>query len=142
VDFSRSLQAGLVGARIGPIVDGTRGTLSGEEKTRDALRVLRTQSVVYCQDQVRRIESTCQTRSKGIDRHLARAVEACQGLTPEECERLFTPYYTTKHHGTGLGLAIVQSVVSDHHGKIAVASDPGRGSTFTIELPLEQGDII
>jgi len=33
------------------------------------------------------------------------------GLTQEECERLFTPYYTTKQHGTGLGLAIVQSVV-------------------------------
>src|SRR5262249_839779 len=40
------------------------------------------------------------------------------GLTPEECARLFTPYYTTRQHGTGLGLAIVQSVVSDHHGKI------------------------
>jgi signal transduction histidine kinase len=63
-----------------------------------------------------------------------------QGLTPEECERLFTPYYTTKHHGTGLGLAIVQSVVSDHHGKISVVSEPGRGSTFMIELPLEQGE--
>ncbi len=65
-----------------------------------------------------------------------------QGLTPEECERLFTPYYTTKHHGTGLGLAIVQSVVSDHHGKISVVSEPGRGSTFMIELPLKQGDDI
>jgi signal transduction histidine kinase len=58
------------------------------------------------------------------------------GLTREECERLFTPYYTTKQHGTGLGLAIVQSVVSDHHGKITVESEPGRGSTFRIELPL------
>ena len=48
-----------------------------------------------------------------------------QGLTEEECARLFTPYYTTKQHGTGLGLAIVQSVVSDHHGKIAVVSQPG-----------------
>ena len=47
------------------------------------------------------------------------------GLTPEECERLFTPYYTTKRHGTGLGLAIVQSVVSDHGGTIAVESEPG-----------------
>ena len=57
-----------------------------------------------------------------------------EGLTPEECERLFTPYYTTKQHGTGLGLAIVQSVVSDHKGTITVRSQPGRGTTFRIEL--------
>ncbi len=56
------------------------------------------------------------------------------GLTPEECARLFTPYYTTKHHGTGLGLAIVQSVVSDHGGRIRVDSQPGRGATFRIDL--------
>ena len=58
-----------------------------------------------------------------------------QGLTEEECERLFTPYYTTKLHGTGPGLAIVQSVVADHKGKITVESEPGRGTTFRIELP-------
>jgi two-component system, NtrC family, nitrogen regulation sensor histidine kinase NtrY len=57
------------------------------------------------------------------------------GLTPEERDRLFTPYYTTKRHGTGLGLAIVQAVVSDHGGKISVESEPGRGSTFRIALP-------
>jgi two-component system nitrogen regulation sensor histidine kinase NtrY len=59
------------------------------------------------------------------------------GLTPEECERLFTPYYTTKQHGTGLGLAIVQSVVSDHRGTITVHSEPARGATFRIELRTE-----
>jgi signal transduction histidine kinase len=58
-----------------------------------------------------------------------------QGLSREECERLFTPYYTTKQHGTGLGLAIVQSVVSDHKGRIAVESEPGHGTTFRIALP-------
>jgi two-component system nitrogen regulation sensor histidine kinase NtrY len=57
------------------------------------------------------------------------------GLTPEECERIFTPYYTSKQQGTGLGLAIVQSVVSDHGGRIRVQSEPGRGTTFVIELP-------
>ncbi len=60
------------------------------------------------------------------------------GLTKEECERLFTPYYTTKQHGTGLGLAIVQSVVTDHHGKIAVESEPDRGTIFRIDLPVTQ----
>jgi len=58
-----------------------------------------------------------------------------EGLTPEERERLFTPYYTTKQNGTGLGLAIVQSVVSDHGGRISVESERGRGTTFRIELP-------
>jgi signal transduction histidine kinase len=57
------------------------------------------------------------------------------GLTPEERERIFTPYYTSKQHGTGLGLAIVQSIVSDHGGRISVESRPQRGSTFIIELP-------
>ena len=57
-----------------------------------------------------------------------------QGLTPEECERLFTPYYTTKTHGTGLGLAIVQSVVSDHKGRISVESEKGKGTTFRIDV--------
>src|SRR5215469_4204049 len=60
------------------------------------------------------------------------------GLTREECQRIFTPYYTSKQHGTGLGLAIAQSVVSDHGGRIRVQSEPGKGSTFVIELPRQQ----
>ena len=63
-----------------------------------------------------------------------------EGLTDEERERLFTPYYTTKQHGTGLGLAIVQSVVADHAGRVWVDSAPGRGSTFHLELPRAQAD--
>jgi len=70
-----------------------------------------------------------------VDRKVALEVsDTGAGLTPEECARLFTPYYTTKQHGTGLGLAIVQSVVSDHKGTITVRSEPGKGATFRIEL--------
>jgi signal transduction histidine kinase len=61
-----------------------------------------------------------------------------KGLTPEECSRLFTPYYTTKQQGTGLGLAIVQSIVSDHRGTISVTSEESHGTTFRIELPRRQ----
>ena len=60
------------------------------------------------------------------------------GLSPEECARLFTPYYTSKPHGTGLGLAVVQSIVSDHGGRISVNSQPGQGATFIIELPISR----
>jgi two-component system nitrogen regulation sensor histidine kinase NtrY len=59
------------------------------------------------------------------------------GLTPEESERLFTPYYTTKQHGTGLGLAIVQAVVADHGGRISVESETGVGTSFHIDLPIK-----
>ncbi len=59
------------------------------------------------------------------------------GLTKEECERLFTPYYTTKQYGTGLGLAIVQSVVSDHGGDISVESGKEKGTLFRIRMPRE-----
>jgi signal transduction histidine kinase len=67
-----------------------------------------------------------------------RVADTGEGITPEECERLFTPYYTTKEHGTGLGLAIVQSVVADHNGTIAVESLRGAGVTFVINLPRSQ----
>jgi len=66
---------------------------------------------------------------------LIEVADTGSGLTPEECARVFTPYYTSKQHGTGLGLAIVQSVVSDHGGRVRVQSQPGQGTTFVIELP-------
>lgn len=69
---------------------------------------------------------------------LAEVSDTGAGLTREECERLFTPYYTSKQHGTGLGLAIVQSVISDHQGKISVESEPGKGTKFRVRLPMGQ----
>jgi len=57
------------------------------------------------------------------------------GITPENFERLFETFFTTKKHGTGLGLSISRRMVEEHHGTIEVQSEPGRGSTFTIVLP-------
>ena len=77
---------------------------------------------------------TIAARPKGESVEI-RVSDTGEGLTPEECERLFTPYYTTKQHGTGLGLAIVQSIVADHAGTISVESRAGTGATFIITLP-------
>jgi signal transduction histidine kinase len=79
---------------------------------------------------------TIRTATLG-DRIEISVTDTGSGLTPEECGRLFTPYYTTKQHGTGLGLAIVQSVVSDHGGKISVESTKEKGTAFRIELPCD-----
>jgi two-component system nitrogen regulation sensor histidine kinase NtrY len=68
-----------------------------------------------------------------------RVADTGQGLTQEECQRLFTPYYTTKQHGTGLGLAIVQSVIADHAGTISVESCEGKGAIFVITLARAEG---
>jgi signal transduction histidine kinase len=79
---------------------------------------------------------TLRLRTHGEDGEVTIEVaDTGSGLTPDDCERVFTPYYTSKQHGTGLGLAIVQSVVSDHGGRIHVESQLGRGATFVIELP-------
>jgi two-component system, NtrC family, nitrogen regulation sensor histidine kinase NtrY len=67
-----------------------------------------------------------------------RVADTGKGITPEECERLFTPYYTTKQHGTGLGLAIVQSVIADHDGTISVENRADGGTVFIITLPRAQ----
>jgi two-component system, NtrC family, nitrogen regulation sensor histidine kinase NtrY len=72
---------------------------------------------------------------------LIEVADTGSGLTRDECARIFTPYYTSKQNGTGLGLAIVQSVVSDHGGRIRVQSEPGRGTTFVIELPKRSGPV-
>ncbi len=58
------------------------------------------------------------------------------GIAPENLVRIFEPDFTTKSDGMGLGLAIVENIITGHGGRITVDSEPGRGTTFTIDLPL------
>jgi two-component system NtrC family sensor kinase len=62
-----------------------------------------------------------------------------QGIPPEEIDRIFDPFFTTKEsgQGTGLGLSIAYGIVTTHRGTIFVQSEMGRGSTFTVRMPVE-----
>jgi PAS domain S-box-containing protein len=58
------------------------------------------------------------------------------GMDSETVEKLFTPFYSTKENGLGLGMALSSAIVQLHKGRIDVSSEKGRGTTFTVWLPL------
>jgi signal transduction histidine kinase len=58
-----------------------------------------------------------------------------RGMMPEEVERIFEHFYTTKEGGTGLGLSIVRRLIADFDGTVKVESEPGKGTRFIVALP-------
>ncbi len=61
-----------------------------------------------------------------------------RGIAPENLPNIFRPFFTTKGDGTGLGLSLARRIVEDHQGRIQVVSGLGRGTTFTVLLPIER----
>lgn len=59
-----------------------------------------------------------------------------KGITSEDIDKVFYPFFTTKEGGTGLGLSIVYRIIEEHNGTIRVDSKPGKGTTFELQLPL------
>ena len=67
-----------------------------------------------------------------------RIADTGTGIAPDSLARIFEPFYTTKPegNGTGLGLSITQGIVASHHGELTVDSVVGKGTSFTVRLPL------
>jgi two-component system NtrC family sensor kinase len=82
---------------------------------------------------------TIRTAAKPDDMIAVEVQDEGKGIPPEHLSKLFTPFFTTKPvgKGTGLGLAIIYGIVKMHRGQINVQSEVGRGTTFTISLPIK-----
>jgi signal transduction histidine kinase len=66
-------------------------------------------------------------------------VDTGSGISKENLVKIFNPLFSTKVKGTGLGLSVCQSLVEGHGGKIEVKSEVGKGTTFTVKLPVKRG---
>lgn len=84
-------------------------------------------------------EITISTDAPTADSVRIRIADTGKGIPPENINRLFEPFFTTKPvgKGTGLGLSISWGIIQKHHGSIEVASEVGKGTTFTITLPVD-----
>jgi two-component system sensor histidine kinase HydH len=79
---------------------------------------------------------TVKTRAEGGVAEIA-VIDRGVGIEPAQMKDIFNPFFTTKPEGVGLGLAIVAKIVDEHGGKIAVESEPGKGSIFVVSLPMD-----
>jgi two-component system, NtrC family, sensor histidine kinase HydH len=80
---------------------------------------------------------TVKTRTAGRTVEIA-VVDRGTGIEPRHLDTIFNPFFTTKPDGVGLGLAIVAKIVDEHGGKIAVESEPKKGSIFRVLLPMDR----
>lgn len=81
---------------------------------------------------------TLTVKAQVVDKELLLTIrDSGSGIPEEHLKKLFSPFFTTKTNGNGLGLAEVHKVVQAHGGEISVESETGKGSTFTIKLPLK-----
>jgi signal transduction histidine kinase len=58
-----------------------------------------------------------------------------RGIPPQQIANIFRPFFTTKGNGTGLGLSLARRIAEEHHGRIEVSSEVGKGSKFEVLLP-------
>lgn len=66
----------------------------------------------------------------------ADVVDTGEGMTPQVLENIFIPFYTTKPGGTGVGLAVSHQIIDEHKGQLKVKSEVGKGTTFSVYLPV------
>jgi len=124
-------QAIRKGVRFSATVEpGTTATLDREQMTQALLNLL--QNALDATETGGSIRLSGSTRA---GKTVITVSDTGSGIPREKLDAVFNLYYTTKDNGTGMGLPITQQIVSQHGGRITVASAPGKGSEFTITIP-------
>jgi signal transduction histidine kinase len=81
---------------------------------------------------------TVSTQYRHLDRmNIIKIDDTGRGIPKEHLDKIFDPFFTTRENGTGLGLSITHSIIEQHDGRIIVDSTPGKGTCFTIMLPVK-----
>ena len=155
LDFAKPKTPQLQSVNFGPLVESTFNLLSGELLKRHIKWTIDCQhdgaNLHADPDQLRQvlinlIQNAADAMPDGgelkiatqtINNRLELTVsDTGHGIQPELLPKIFDPFVTTKENGNGLGLAVVYSIIQSHHGSVRADSQPGRGTTFTVSLPL------
>jgi signal transduction histidine kinase len=146
-----------VGAVVASVIDMSRGELAqgGIDVTVDiapGLPDIAADEAQLRQALINLIRNAREAMAGAVSRRLEVAVRVAgerivitvhdsgPGIGAANMGKIFDPFFSTKERGTGLGLALVQHIVVDHGGQIEVASPPGEGTTFTLTLPMGDGE--
>jgi signal transduction histidine kinase len=151
--FARPSSAPVSEVRLGPLLQQIAELLANQAKAHKVdieLSIADAAVVQGSEDQLKQaflnlVINSMEAMPRGgslrirVERSKGAAVVQIQdtgvGIPEDRIPKLFDPFFTTRSKGTGLGLTIVHRIVEEHNGRIRVASTPGAGSTFTVELP-------
>ncbi len=155
LDFARPLQARIANAELQPVIDEVVRQQSEVAARRGVNIEMSEDPVVFAFDPdllkvalSNLLQNAIQASAEGqtvsikaADAHenvMIFVVDHGHGIQKEHLETIFNPFFTTKSDGVGLGLPIVSKIVDEHHGRINVFSEAGKGTTFEIALPKNQ----
>ena len=152
LQFSRFPKPQLKQGKVESVIQSVIGSFRPPERIRFQVRQAPSTPAVWLDEQLLRQvldnltrnaveaiekEGSIEIETQVLDRFVViRVKDSGIGITVEAQSKLFEPFFTTKPHGTGLGLATSQQIMFEHNGHLLVESQPGKGTTFSLLLPI------